>query len=104
MTPFTFSLLVYVLIGLALVLRGFPRTRVAIAAVLFLFATLAHIFLETPVDQYRTWASGAEVNLLHANAPVLGVAAAVITVLLSAFALATLAAFWIDARQKSLAL
>jgi hypothetical protein len=28
--------------------------KVAIAAVLFLFATLSHVFLETPGDQYYT--------------------------------------------------
>ena len=98
-TPFTFSLLVYVLIGLALWLRGFPRARVALAAVLFLFATLAHTFLETPADQYRTWGDAPDVNLLHVSAPVLGAAAVVVTILLSAFAFAMMATFWIEARH-----
>src|SRR5688572_29187542 len=50
-TPFTFSLLVYVLIGLVFGLRRYPRIRVAIATVLFLFPTAAHIYLETPAVQ-----------------------------------------------------
>ena len=98
-TAFTFSLLVYVLIGLIFVLRRFPRTRVALATVLFLFPTLAHIYLETPASQYHTWAHSPEVNLLRTNAPVLGVAAVAITILLSAFAFATLIAFWSEARK-----
>ena len=99
-TPFTFSLLVYVLIGLIFALRNFPRTRVALAIVLFLFPTLAHTYLETPFDQYHTWAHSPAVNLLRTNAPVLGVTAVVITVLLSGFALATLIAFWGEARKS----
>ena len=100
-TPFTFSLLIYVVIGFIFALRRFPRTRVALATVLFLFPTLAHVYLEPPAGQYQTWAYRPEVNLLRTNAPVLGVAAVAITIFLSAFALATLIAFWVEARQGS---
>jgi glucan phosphoethanolaminetransferase (alkaline phosphatase superfamily) len=100
-TPFTFSLLVYVLIGFVFLLRAFPRARVALATVLFLFPTLAHVYLETPADQYHTWAHNPEVNVLRTNAPLLGATAVVITILLSALAFATLIAFVIEARKKS---
>lgn len=97
-TPFTFSLLVYVVIALIFAMRRFPRVRVGLSAVLFLFPTLAHVFLETPTDQYRTWAHAPDVNLLHVRAPAAGIAAVVITVLLSAFALAVAIAFWKEAQ------
>jgi hypothetical protein len=98
-TPFTFSLLVYVVIGSIFALRNRPRVRVALATALFLFPTLAHVYLETPADQYHTWAHSPAVNLLRINAPFLGVTAVAITVLLSVFALATLIALWIEARK-----
>jgi hypothetical protein len=99
-TPFTFSLLVYVVIVLLFALRGFRGTRVLLAGMLFLFPTLAHIYLETPMDQYRTWAHRSDVNLLHVSAPLMGAAAVIVTVLLSACALATLVRFWREARRR----
>jgi hypothetical protein len=99
-TPFTFSLLVYVAIALIFSLRQFPRVRVALAGVLFIFPTVAHVSLETPADQYHTWAHEPGVNLLHVDAPVVGVVAIVITVSLSLFAFATLVGFWHEARSR----
>lgn len=99
-TPFTYSLFVYPVIALVLVLRGWPRVRVGLSLLLFLFPTLAHIFLETPVEQYHTWASLPQVNLLHVSAPGFGVAAVAITFLLSLSALVTLIAFWRQAQHS----
>ena len=96
-TPFTYSLLIYVVIALVFALRRFPRVRVALAGVLFLFPTVAHMTLETPADQFRTWAEMPHVNLLHASVPALGIAAVGVTVLLSLFALATCVSFWREA-------
>ena len=92
-TPFTYSLLVYGLIAGVFLARGSPRLRIGLAAALFLFPTLAHVFLETPADQYHTWAARPEVNALGVSSAVLGVAAVVVTISLSAFALAVLVAF-----------
>ena len=92
-TPFTFSLLVYPVIAGVLFARRWPRIRVALAAMLALFPTLAHIFLETPADQYRTWASRPDVNLAAVASPLLGAAAVLVTVLLSVFAAWTFVAF-----------
>ena len=103
-TPFTYSLLIYVVIAFVFVLRNFERTRVALAAVLFAFPTLAHIYLETPRDQYHTWANAPEVNLLHTESTVLGAAAVLITVLLSVLAFATMVAFWREAAARRSAL
>ena len=50
--------------------------------------------LETPVDQYHTWASRPEVNLLHVSSPALGLVAVVMTALLSLFAIATFLLFF----------
>jgi hypothetical protein len=99
-TPFTWSLLVYPLIALLLALRGRALLRVALAVVLFLVPTLAHVFLETPADQYRTWAERPDVNLLNLASPALGAAAAAVSVLLSLAALATLVAFWREAARR----
>jgi hypothetical protein len=99
-TPFTYSLFVYPVIALVLALRGRPRVRVGLSVLLFLFPTLAHTFLETPVDQYHTWARLSQVNLLHVSAPGVGVAAVAIAFLLSLSALVTLIAFWREARHS----
>ena len=98
-SPFTFSLLVYPLIATLLLLRGWPRTRVGVAFILFLFPTLAHIVLETPGDQYHTWSHRPDVNLLAVGSPMIGWLAVVVTFALSAAALVTLTAFWREARQ-----
>ena len=92
-TPFTYSLSVYIVIAVVLFGRAWPRLRVALSGMLAVFPTLAHLLLETPIDQYQTWASRPEVNLLRVDSPFLGIAAVLITVLLSFFALFTFIAF-----------
>jgi hypothetical protein len=97
-TPFTFSLLVYPIL-IPIFFRSVPRWyRIAALTVVFVFVTAAHIFLETPFDQFHTWADGVsrfshaygQPNLLHIQSPVMGTVAVCISVLLSvtlAFAL-----------------
>lgn len=92
-SPFTYSLLVYPAIAVIFLARGRPRLRIGLAGLLALFPTAAHLFLETPADQYRTWATRPETNLLGVSSPALGALAVVVTVLLSVFAFATLLAF-----------
>ncbi|HYY59450.1 MAG TPA: hypothetical protein VE842_19135 [Pyrinomonadaceae bacterium] len=106
-TPFTFSLLVYPLFLSVFLAGSRPLYRVIGTALLFLFATLSHTFLETPMDQYRTWAYGSnfaghvgEHNLLGQDSKALGVCAVVVTVLLSLSLLAALMAFVRDARTS----
>ncbi len=99
-TPFTYSLLVYPVILVVLLARGKPWLRVALAVPLFLFPTLSHIVLETPMHQYETWAHCPDVNMLDMSSPVVGFIAAAISVLLSLFALAVLLAFVREARER----
>jgi hypothetical protein len=99
-TPFTYSLAVYPVIALTLALRRYPRVRVLLAGLLFAVPTLAHIFLETPADQFHTWAHLPQVNLVHVTSAALGMLAVAVTILLSVFAFATLVAFWREARQQ----
>ncbi|HEX8844430.1 MAG TPA: hypothetical protein VF791_07290 [Pyrinomonadaceae bacterium] len=105
-TPFTFSLLVYPLFLSVLLVKSKPRYRIFGAALLFLFATLSHTFLETPMDQFQTWAYGSSFpgrvgnhNLLGYDSKVLGICAVVVTVLLSLTLLAVLLSFIKDARD-----
>jgi hypothetical protein len=92
-SPFTYSFLVYLVIAAIFFTRASPRLRIALAGLVALFPTAAHLFLETPADQYRTWAAHPETNLLGVGSPVLGMVAVIVTVLLSIFALATFIAF-----------
>ena len=108
-TPFTFSLLVYPIFLSVLLAGSKPWYRVFGTAVLFLFATFSHTFLETPMDQYRTWAYGSNFpdhvgqhNLLGQDSKFLGACAVVVTVLLSLTLLAALLSFIRDARQGTI--
>jgi hypothetical protein len=105
-TPFTYSLLVYPLFIAVFVLRRRPWARVVITAFLLASVTLTHTFLETPLDQYHTWAYGSSMpdhfgqhNLTGHDSLFLGVCAAVVTVLLSFTLLAALISFAVDARR-----
>ena len=97
---FTYSLLVYPVIATVLVARAWPRLRVGLAFLLFLFPTLAHMFIETPVDQYSTWCRSG-VNLLGVDSPIAGVTAGTITVVLSTSAFITFLAYLREAREGS---
>jgi hypothetical protein len=92
-TPFTYSLAVYPLIALLLWARGWRRFRAGLAGLLFLFPTVSHVTLETPITQYQTWAYRPEVNMLGVRSPAMGTAAVTITLLLSAAAFMTFLAF-----------
>jgi hypothetical protein len=102
-TPFTFSLLVYPVFFSVFLIRK-PLYQAAASFALFLFATLAHTFLETPFDQYHTWAHGSGTpgyegltNLLHIRSQAMGLLAVTLTVLLSSLSLAATVAFLLQA-------
>lgn len=103
-SPFTFSLIIYPVFLSIFFFRSRPWYRVAATALLFLFSVFAHAFLETPMDQYHTWAYGSDFpghegqhNLLGRDSKFLGVCAVVVTALLSLSLLAALLAFMRDA-------
>jgi len=105
-TPFTFSLVIYPIFLSVFLSRSRPWYRVAGTALLFLFSVFAHAFLETPMDQYHTWAYGSDFpghvgqhNLLGRDSHFLGACAVAVTVLLSLSLLAALLTFLEDARR-----
>ena len=105
-TPFTFSLGVYLFMVTALMIRKRRWLRFGVMVPVFFFAQFAHMGAETPHDQYNTWASGVsdfaeaagQPNLLGLTSPTLGYFAVVISVTLSLMLLATLWSLWRDAR------
>ncbi len=108
-SPFTFSLIIYPIFLSVFVSGSRPWYRVSGAALLFLFSVFAHAFLETPLDQYHTWAYGSDFpghvgqhNLLGRDSEILGVCAVIVTVLLSLTLLAALLAFLREARAKGM--
>ena len=106
-TPFTFSLIIYPIFLSVFLARRKPWYRVFGTTVLFLFSVVAHAFLETPRDQYHTWACSSDFpghvgqhNLLGQDSRLLGVIAVIVTVLLSLSLLAALIAFLSAAQKK----
>lgn len=91
-TPFTISLIVYpIFLADFLFLRGRAAVRAGLVGVLFVALLIVHTVLETPADQYRTWANGVSSvphafgrpNLLETSSPVLGAASVTVSALLS---------------------
>lgn len=90
-TPFSFSLLVYPVFLVALLVRARPLWSAALCAAILALTQYSHIVFELPTDQYATWAIGAsqdahslhQPNLLHLASPVLGIAAVMLSITLS---------------------
>jgi hypothetical protein len=108
-TPFTFSLIIYPIFLSVFFSRSKPWYRISGMALLFLFSVFAHAFLETPMDQYHTWAYGSNFPghtgqhiLLGQDSQFLGVCAVIVTVLLSLTLLAALLTFLSDARSGAI--
>lgn len=105
-SPFTFSLVIYPIFLSVFLFKSRPWYRVSGTTLLFLFSVFAHSFLETPMDQYHTWAYGSDFpghvgqhNLLGRDSKLLGVCAVIVTGLLSLTLLAALLAFLREARR-----
>jgi hypothetical protein len=102
---FTFSLLVYPLVLSVFLARLYPWYRVVATALAYVGIQLAHISIETPGDQYSTWAYGVssaanvqgQPNLLGIASPTMGVYAVVLSLLLSVAFILTLIEFIRDA-------
>lgn len=80
-TPFTYSLAIYPVVGTAYALDAGPATFVAVDAAGTLGLLLAHSLLEPPRDQYDPWAEGS--NRLGLRAPLLGRVAQGVSIALS---------------------
>jgi hypothetical protein len=107
-TPFTYSLLVYPLLAVAFFWRSGGWTRFAIVLLIFLLTQSAHIFLETPGQQYFVWAYNASCttgntagmpNLLGLHSPLMGIAAVMLSGALSVILIATCVSLFLDARR-----
>ncbi|HEY9847312.1 MAG TPA: hypothetical protein V6D03_14095 [Candidatus Caenarcaniphilales bacterium] len=109
-TPFTWSLLVYPILLSVFRTRAHPWYRVVAVASVYLFTQLAHIFIETPTDQYFTWANGishfatalGQPNLLHMASPLLGVYAVTLSLVLSVSLIVTLICLVQEALRNSI--
>ena len=106
-TPFSYSLLVYPLLGVAFFWRRGGWTRFAIVLLILIFTQSAHIFLETPIQQYWVWAYNASCttgnaagmpNLLGVHSPLIGLAAVLLSFALSGTLVATCISLFLDAR------
>jgi hypothetical protein len=107
-TPFTVSLVVYpIFLADFMFLRRRPAVRAGLVAVLFVALLVVHAVLETPADQYGTWANGVSSvphalgrpNLPGIASPALGVVSVAISALLSLMVLITLLLLIREARQ-----
>jgi hypothetical protein len=92
-TPFTYSLLVYPLIALVFLWRRGSWVRFVIALIILILTQSAHIFLETPRQQFCSWAYNASCtigltagmpNLLAWHSPFMGAVAVMLSVALIA--------------------
>ncbi|GAC1403559.1 MAG: hypothetical protein NVSMB64_05520 [Candidatus Velthaea sp.] len=108
LTPFTPSLLAYAFLYGAYHFRSRPRVSAALVGIVLLFVLLAHVFIETPYQQYDVWATGvshlphsmSQPNILHVTSPPLGIAAVTLSILLALALLVTTLSFWRDTRES----
>ena len=108
-SPFTYSLFVYPIFLIIASSRMQTWYRVIGTLILFLFATISHIFFEPMKDKFHTWAYGSnlkyhigEQNMLGYNSKFLGLCSIVLAIILSFSLLVTLILFIKDKRQKLL--
>lgn len=102
---FTFSWVFFAL-GLAPLVMRRPWLRLLPVALVLVGVQAAHVFIETPHDQYSVWATGVshdpgtvgEPNLLGIMSPLLGSLAAGVSIAISVCFLAALTSLTADAR------
>jgi hypothetical protein len=107
-TPFTFSLLAYPLLLAALFWRSCPWLRVLLVGLVFVGTQFAHIFIETPAQQFGVWAYNASnepyalhhPNLLDLRSPLVGYVAVVLSLLLSVAMISATISLIADARRS----
>ncbi len=112
-TPFTISLIVYPIFLLDfLTLRRRSAVRAALVGILFVLLLVVHTVIETPGDQYGTWANGVSAvphaagrpNLLGIASPALGAVSVAVSVALSVAVLVALVSLVGEARRARQAL
>lgn len=108
-TPFTFSLLVYPAIASLFLIRK-KAYRVSVAIVLAILLIGVHVFLETPLDQFHTWAHNSSEsshalghpNLLDIQSPVLGIVSATLAMILNIGVLLLPFVYWREEDWKDI--
>ncbi len=111
--PFTFTLLIYPVLVLVFLARRGHWARVAGLGLVSLFTLLAHTLIEPPQQIYGTWANNLSTpaplysvdpehmhNLFDVEWPLLGVLAAVLSIVLTALLLVACAVAIRDARRQ----
>ena len=105
MSSFTYSLLVYPIVIFVFLARSRPLLGAGTLVLTLVAIQAAHVFLETPADQYGVWTHNAssepyalgQPNLLGLESQALGVLAAGLSILLSVFVLAAAMSLMVDA-------
>jgi hypothetical protein len=104
-SPFTYSLLVYPVVLFVFLARSRPLLGAGALALTLVALQAAHLFAETPADQYGVWAHNAssqpdalgQPNLLGLESQALEVLATGLSILLSVFVLAAAMSLVADA-------
>jgi len=105
---FTISLLIpYPVAFFILLAKGRYWLKFWLMTAVYTITQLAHVFIETPVDQYTTWALNASTdpdvlgqpNLLNIASPLLGWIAVIISISLSVAMLTVIYLLFVDTRQ-----
>lgn len=96
-TPFTYSLAIYPIVGAAYALDAGPAAFVALDAAGSVGLLLAHSLLEPPDDQYDPWVDGS--NRLGVQSPALGRIAQAVSLGLSTSLAGHLASSIADGRE-----
>jgi len=113
-TAFTFTLLIYPVLAFAWRMRARPWVRAGAIGVVAGFVLVAHTLIEPPQQIYGTWAHNRSTdavlytvdpehvhNLLNLECPVLGLIAAVLSVLLTVLIISGFGVAWRDAMRKA---
>lgn len=106
-SPFTYSLLVYPIVLLVFLACSRPLLGAGALALALIALQTAHVFVETPADQYGVAHNASSVmyalgepNLLGLASPTLGVLAAGVSMLLSILTLSATVLLVADARRS----
>lgn len=107
-TPLTFSFAAYpVLLFVLFASQRWNWTKFALIAALAGFTVAAHVFIETPQQQYFCWANNASIdprvagqpNLLDVRSPLLGALSVANAMLLNVLLTTAAIAFFFEARR-----
>lgn len=112
-TPFTYSLLIYPILGFAFWAKKHPWWRVAAMSFVAFFVLFAHILVEPPQQVYYTWAQNISTdallfksthntsNLFNIKSPLFGIIAGLVHIALTVLVLTEWVQSIREARNKN---